>query len=215
MSTLRSIADTWNELYSQSVAHVPYTDAAVFAVKALSRNPEASVYEFGCGNGHNIGFLQPLFPKARLIGSDIAETGIEKARELHPDVEFFVNDENLPFEAGSLDVIFERGVIAQTPKDLARSYARQFYDALKPGGVAFFDIPNTGHGHYARVQAGDEDPVFGFRVFYTLEELKDLFSMFEIERVYEHRRSLVDGPAEQNGRPIYDECSYQLYLRKA
>lgn len=215
MSTLRTIADTWNKLYAGSVAHVPYTDAAVFAVKALAKNPKAAVYEFGCGNGHNIGFLNPIFPEARLIGSDISETGIEKARALHPGVEFFVNDETLPFEPESLDVIFERGVIAQTPKDMARDYAAQFHRALKPGGVAFFDIPNTGHGHFKTVEAGGEDEVFGFRVFYTLNELKDLFSAFEFDRVFEHSRRLVDGAATQNGRPIYDECSYQLYLRKA
>lgn len=214
MSDLGSIAAGWDAYYAKSTARVPFTDVTVFAVKALARNPEAAVYEFGAGNGQNIGFLKPLFPKARLIGSDISEEGVKKASELHPGVEFFVNTDTLPFEPESLDVILERGVLAQTPKDLARSYAKQFYAALKPGGQAFFEIPNTGHGHYKTLQAGGRDEVFGFRVFYTLDELKGVFSDFTFEHVYDHVRRYVEGPGTQSDRPIYDESSFQLLLSK-
>ena len=214
MSDLPTIAGDWDAYYRASTSRVPFTDATVFALKVLAADPEAAVYEFGAGNGQNIGFLAPLFPRARLIGSDISPEGVKKARSLHPGVEFFVNGETLPFAEGELDAVFERGVLAQTPKALARAYAQQFFAALKPGGKAFFEIPNTGHGHHRTVQAGGRDEVFGFRVFYTLEELKSVFAAFEFEHVYEHARRYVEGPGRQSDRPIYDECAYQLYLRK-
>ena len=53
-------ARQWDAFYKTSQTRVPYTDATVFAVIALARNPEAVVFEFGCGNAQNLGFLRQL-----------------------------------------------------------------------------------------------------------------------------------------------------------
>jgi len=61
---------------------------------------------------------------------------------------------------------------------------------------------------------GSEDPVFGHRVFYDLEELKALFKGFDIDQVFDRRRVRVAGAELQNGRPVYDEAAFQLHLTK-
>lgn len=213
MSDITEIAGAWDSYYAGSATRAPYTDAVVFAIKALARAPEATVYEFGCGNAQNLGFLRSLFPKARLVGSDVSEAGIALGRRLYPDLELWVNGADLGLAPDSLDLVIERAALQHVPKDQGAAYVAQILSAMKPGAGAFFEIANIHHGH-AALGDGGQDPVFGFRVFYSLEELQALFAGFEIEQVFERRRSRVLGPETVGGRPVYDEAAYQLYLRK-
>jgi SAM-dependent methyltransferase len=206
-------AKQWDAFYASSQTRVPYTDAAVFALIALSRNPDARVFEFGCGNGQNLGFLRSVFPKARLSGCDVSAEALIAGRRLYPDLDLFVSGDALGLKPGSLDVILERATLQHIPKPLAARYVQEMFAALKPGGRAFFEVASTDHG-YAAHGDGSEDPVFGHRVFYALDELKALFADFQLDQVYDRRRALVEGAELNNGRPVYDEAAFQLYLTK-
>lgn len=212
MSTSSSVAASWDRYYAQSVTRAPYTDAVVFALKALARAPEATVFEFGCGNAQNLGFLRSVFAQARLIGCDVSEQGLIKAQALYPDLELFVNGDDLALTLESLDVVIERAALQHVPKALGQQYVSQLYTALKPGGTGFFEIANTHHGH-AALGDGGEDPVFGYRVFYDLDEIEALFAAFEIEQIFERQRLQVKTP-KGTDRPVYDEACYQVMVRK-
>lgn len=206
-------ARQWDAFYKTSQTRVPYTDATVFALIALARNPEAVVFEFGCGNGQNLGFLRGLYPDATLLGCDVSEQALVKGRHAYDRLGLFVSGDVLGLKPASIDVILERATLQHIPKPLAADYVREMVAALKPGGRAFFEIASTDHG-YACVGDGSDDPVFGHRVFYDLEELKALFAGLQIDQVFDRRRMQVEGAEQQNGRPVYDEAAFQLYLTK-
>lgn len=206
-------ARQWDAFYKTSQTRVPYTDATVFALIALARNPEAVVFEFGCGNAQNLGFLRGLYPQATLLGCDVSEQALIKGREAYGRLGLFVSGDALGLKPNSVDVILERATLQHIPKSLAAAYVSEMFQALRPGGRAFFEVASTDHG-YARMGDGSEDPVFGHRVFYDLEELKTLFSDFQIDQVFDRRRMQVEGADHQNGRPVYDEAAFQLYLTK-
>ena len=206
-------ARQWDEFYKTSQTRVPYTDATVFALIALARNPEAVVFEFGCGNAQNLGFLRGLYPDATLLGCDVSEQALIKGRLSYGRLGLFVSGDALVLKPQSVDVVIERATLQHISKPLAAAYVQELLTALKPGGRAFFEVASTDHGH-AGMGDGSEDPVFGHRVFYDLNELKALFSGFQIDQVFDRRRMQVEGKGEQNGRPVYDEAAYQLYLTK-
>ena len=212
MSTSVSVAASWDRYYASSVTRVPYTDAVVFAMKVLARAPEASLLEFGCGNAQNLGFLRSVFTQARLIGCDVSEQGLIKAQALYPDLELFVNGDDLGLSPASLDAVIERAALQHVPKVLGQRYVAQMFEALKPGGTGFFEIANTQHG-CAKLGDGGEDPVFGYRVFYDLGEIESLFAAFEIEQIFERKRVQIKTP-EGTDRPVYDEACYQVMVRK-
>ena len=206
-------ARQWDAFYKTSQTRVPYTDATVFALIALARNPDAVVFEFGCGNAQNLGFLRGLYPDATLLGCDVSEQALIKGRQTYGRLGLFVSGDTLGLKPNSVDVIIERATLQHIPKPLASAYVREMLEALKPGGRAFFEVASTDHG-YARLGDGSEDPVFGHRVFYDVDELKALFAGFQIDQVFDRRRMQVEGGDQQNGRPVYDEAAYQLYLTK-
>ena len=215
MTDTETIAARWDAYYAGSVTRVPYTDAVVFALRALAADPRATVYEFGCGTGQNLGFLKSLFPEAVLVGSDASAAGLALARRLHPGLLLFCNGDRLGLAAEGLDAAFGRAALQHVPKPLGRAYIGEIAAALKPGAPAFFEIASTGHGLYASVGDGGEDPVFGYRVFYALDEALALFEPhFEVEHVYERARARVAGPAPAGGRPPYDERAFQIHLRR-
>lgn len=213
MSLSAHNARQWDAFYKTSQTRVPYTDATVFALIALARNPDAVVFEFGCGNAQNLGFLRGLYPDAALLGCDVSEQALIMGRQTYGRLGLFVSGDALALAPQSIDVIIERATLQHIPKALAAAYVQEMLTALKPGGRAFFEIASTDHG-YARMGDGSEDPVFGHRVFYDLEELKALFKGFDIDQVFDRRRVRVAGAELQNGRPVYDEAAFQLHLTK-
>ncbi|WP_270374584.1 class I SAM-dependent methyltransferase [Marinicauda sp. Alg238-R41] len=213
MSETEAAARTWDGYYAGSFTHAPYTDAVVFAIKALSRNRAGMVYEFGCGNAQNLGFLRSLFPDARLIGSDVSEAGLAAARRRYEGLELFANGETLALAPASLDVVIERAALQHVPKPLGQAYVDEIAEAMKPGAGAFFEIANTDHGH-AALGDGGQDPVFGYRVFYSLGEIETLFAAFDIDQVFERRRTLVRAPDPAGSAPVYNEACFQIYLTR-
>ena len=206
-------ARQWDEFYKSSQTRVPYTDATVFALIALARNPDAVVFEFGCGNGQNLGFLRGLYPEAVLLGCDVSEQALIKGRQSYDRLGLFVSGDALGLKPGAIDVIVERATLQHIPKPLAAAYVDEMYEALKPGGRAFFEVASTDHG-YAQMGDGSDDPVFGHRVFYDLDELRTLFARFDVDQVFDRRRKQVGGDAVRDGRPVYDEAAFQFYLSK-
>jgi SAM-dependent methyltransferase len=94
------------------------------------------VFEFGCGIGRNIPFLQERFPDAEVSGSDISAASIEQARKDFPDVAFFVEDRSnwlTSADLGTFDLIFVAGVYHHVPPADRADVTKAIAERMSPG----------------------------------------------------------------------------------
>ncbi|MBO6178024.1 MAG: class I SAM-dependent methyltransferase [Selenomonadaceae bacterium] len=61
-------------------------------VCSIRRFGAKNILEVGCGLGYFTAYLNEQCPSSRIIGMDISETAIEKARKKFPKVEFICGD---------------------------------------------------------------------------------------------------------------------------
>ena len=81
--------------------------------------PGARVLDVGCATGYYSAIFSSL--GYDVTGIDISETGIEKAREMYPDLRFEVQDAtDLPYDSGSFDLVFALGVSVANTRDLQK-----------------------------------------------------------------------------------------------
>jgi len=132
-----------------------------------------SILEYGCGIGRNIPYLQQVFPKAVIKGSDISGASLEIARRDNSDVDFFLEDENVELN-NSFDVIFVAGVFHHIPVVQRAEVARTLFNRLSPGGMLFVFEHNPYNPVTRRIVNNcpyDEDAVL-----LNPSELKELLS---------------------------------------
>jgi SAM-dependent methyltransferase len=101
--------------------------------------------DFGCGVGRLSQALGDHFES--VVGVDIADSMIQKARELNRHggrVEYVVNSvDNLStFPSASFDFIYSSITLQHVPPPANRRYVAEFMRLLQPGGVAIFQVPN-------------------------------------------------------------------------
>lgn len=61
-------------------------------ILSLKKLGATSVLEIGCGLGAFTQYLALNLPKITIVGMDISDTAIKKARERYPEIEFMVGD---------------------------------------------------------------------------------------------------------------------------
>lgn len=156
-------------------------------------NANATIYEFGCGVGNNLRFLQSLFPDINILGSDISSVAIQKLKSANlENSEFWVSGDDLELNSrGPIDIVIERGAIQHTTKTLAKSYLRQISDAMRDGGCGYFELASTSHDKFEVLGEGGYDEGYGFRTFYTINDIEWLFEDFKIIRIHHLIRELV------------------------
>lgn len=207
----------WDAFFSNTEVIVPFLDLCVFAVKRLRKSgPNSTVYEFGCGRGNNLKFIRHAFMDARLLGSDISEVAIRKLQDdCIPNSMFWVNDQRLNLRSNEIDLVMERGAIQHVSKDQAKSYVKEIHDSMKIGAEGFFEIASKSHGLYEALGEAGDDPTFGFRTFYSLDDIKCLFSDFKINRIYHLRREVVlDSSLSHEVYKSYVQGSFQVEIEK-
>lgn len=101
--------------------------------------------DFGCGVGRLTQALGDHFK--HVVGVDIAESMVEKARELnrHGDrVEYRANwvDNLSIFPDKSFDFIYSSITLQHVPPPANHKYVAEFMRLLRPNGVALFQTPN-------------------------------------------------------------------------
>jgi SAM-dependent methyltransferase len=101
--------------------------------------------DFGCGVGRWSQALAGRFE--RVVGVDIAESMVAKAREHngHGDrVEYVANTvDHLPFLAdASFDFVYSSITLQHVPPPANLRHVEEFMRILRPGGVAVFQVPN-------------------------------------------------------------------------
>jgi ubiquinone/menaquinone biosynthesis C-methylase UbiE len=115
----------------------------------------AEVLEVGCGTGVLTRVLAGLPEVDRVVGVDIAESLLDRARELAPDLEFAQADaRSLPFDDERFDVVVFDSTFSHVPEP-ERAVAEAFRVLRPEGLLAAFD------GDYATatVALADHDPL--------------------------------------------------------
>lgn len=104
-----------------------------------------SALDFGCGVGRLTQALATRFES--VVGVDIAESMVEKARELNRHgtrVEYFANPvDHLRFLGDrTFDFVYSSITLQHVPPPANLRYVEEFLRVLRPGGVAVFQVPN-------------------------------------------------------------------------
>jgi SAM-dependent methyltransferase len=122
--------------------------------------PAGRVLDLGCGLGVELGALARLGFDA--TGIDQSPTAIERARTSQPDVQFVVGDvRSLPFDAGSFDLLLDRGCFHyMSPADRTQ-YEREAWRVLRPGGRLLLRACLTSEGRRNELSAEAVRAVFG------------------------------------------------------
>ena len=106
--------------------------------RLLGTRPLTRILDYGCGTGSAIPYLRALPNVADVIGVDISDKSLDRARTTwrQPHVEFH-NISTLS-QLGSFDLAFCNGVFHHIPISERSEAVSQIYRALKPNGLFAF-----------------------------------------------------------------------------
>jgi len=102
----------------------------------LGERPEA-ILDFGCGDGATTGVLQERFGAAEVVGVDISEALIDRARTTYRSLPRcrFVPHSQFASEAGRYSLVYCNGVFHHIQPDERAATLRLLRDCLRPGGI--------------------------------------------------------------------------------
>jgi SAM-dependent methyltransferase len=125
-----AMADTWED-WSAQVTDDPrheWLDELLAALPA-----EAHVVELGCGNGTRE--TRELAAHTRLIGVDLSEEQLRRARERVPNAEFVHGDlTTIEFDGGSLGAVASFYVFNHVPRELLAPLLTRIHSWLTSPG---------------------------------------------------------------------------------
>jgi ubiquinone/menaquinone biosynthesis C-methylase UbiE len=125
-----AMADTW-EAWASQVSDDPRR-AWLESLLALLP-PEAAVVELGCGNGTRD--TRELARRAQVIGVDLSEEQLRRARRRVPEATFVHGDlATIDFDERSLDAVVALYVLNHVPRELLSGIFARIHRWLKPGG---------------------------------------------------------------------------------
>ncbi len=132
-----------DEFFATGVAEIEEVIAHLNRLGLSDKRGKA--LDFGCGVGR---LTQALAGHCeQVVGIDIADTMIEKAREFNrvgTRVEYLVNtrDDLSQLGTDSFDFVYSNITLQHIPPDASAKYVGEFLRVLRPGGVALFQIPS-------------------------------------------------------------------------
>ncbi len=110
------------------------------------------VIELGCGEGH----LSNLVHRRghEVVGVDLSEAKIRRARVLYPGIDFLANDiRNISLPRESFDTVILAEVLEHVPEDVGSEILRIGWELVRPGGRFIVSVPNENcipHPHHVR-----------------------------------------------------------------
>ncbi len=136
---------------------------------------DSVVLDVACGNGYGSSLIAQQ--AARVIGVDISEQAIKKAREDYKEkIEFRLGSATqIPVDDNSADVLVSIATIEHIPDD--ERFVEEVLRVLKPGGKCIIYTPQNRYGRIPTWPWHERE--------YSIEQLKDLFhDYFTINEVW-------------------------------
>jgi ubiquinone/menaquinone biosynthesis C-methylase UbiE len=177
------VRDYYEELWERLPEDLDPPDLELRRRFALANiSPGDRVLDLGCGAGELTGDLQPA--KGSVVGVDVAEGALRRARARHPDVSFLRAeiDGPLPLEDNAFDVVWSSEVIEHVA-DTAR-WMSEVRRVLRPGGRLLVTTPS--HGRLRLAVGGVErysEPLGDHLHLYTARSLRALLTEFDFDKV--------------------------------
>ena len=111
-----------------------------------------------------------------VVGSDLSDNAIKRARDLYPETYYVVDDIlNSKFKDNQFDFIFDRGIFHIFEQDKIPTYLNQINRILKKNGLLFLKCMSV-------EEKGMEDDKGPY--LYSKEQLEDIFEKgFEIQSI--------------------------------
>lgn len=99
------------------------------------------IYDMGCGSGVFTSYIEKAYPRSKVIGLDISDGCISKAKKDFPNIDFRVGDvEATKIRSHSVDVVCYTGILHHFA-DFSK-VAKEASRILKAGGKVFSYDPN-------------------------------------------------------------------------
>jgi ubiquinone/menaquinone biosynthesis C-methylase UbiE len=201
------VRDYYEELWERLPEHLepPHLQLRAAFARANVR-PGDRVLDLGCGDGALTGVLADVAgPRAgapggsaaagSVVGVDVAEAALRRARARHPALTFALApiDGALPFDDGSFDVVWASEVIEHVA-DTAR-WLSEVRRVLVPGGRLLLTTPSHGRLRLAVGGAERLSPPLGDHLhLYSAASLRRLLTEFDFDPV---------GVRAVGGLPLY------------
>lgn len=108
--------------------------------KRFFPSPPSLILDIACGQGRYFPILQAAFPGVPIVGLDIAEAGVQKAKQAFPEYAYGVcTCEQMMLASRSVDFIFSIETLEHV--DDANKTVQEWARVLKPGGKLLFTTP--------------------------------------------------------------------------
>jgi trans-aconitate methyltransferase len=105
-------------------------------LRRLNVSPR-TVLDFGCGVGRSISHLSQLIEPRLIVGVDVSDKSIDRARQTCPEsAQFTVLSEYRPSQA--FDLVFSNGVFHHIPPSERGAALGLIKESLRPGGIFAF-----------------------------------------------------------------------------
>ena len=130
--------------------------------------PPGRVLDLGCGLGVDLAALAGLGFEA--VGIDSSQVAIAHAQASHSNVEFVVGDVRaLPFQAGSFDVLLDRGCLHYLSASDRERYECEAWRVLRPGGRLLLRACLSSEGERNELSEDVVHEAFGRLIAATVE----------------------------------------------
>lgn len=118
-----------------------YTKILHFMEERVKNGKRLTIADMGCGSGVFTSYIKKKYKNARIIGVDISEGCIKRAKRDFPEIEFIFDDvEKTKFQSNYFDVVWYSGILHHFSDFL--KVAKETYRILKPRGIFFSYDPN-------------------------------------------------------------------------
>jgi ubiquinone/menaquinone biosynthesis C-methylase UbiE len=183
LDTLQCVRDYYEELWERLPDDLHPPDLELRRSFARSHIAAGDrVLDLGCGAGNLVADLQRA--AASVVGVDVAEAALRRARARHPEITFLRAeiDGELPLEDNAFDVVWSSEVIEHVA-DTAR-WMSEVRRVLRPGGRLLLTTPS--HGRLKLAIGGLErysEPLGDHLHLYTARSLRELLAEFDFDQV--------------------------------
>jgi len=183
-STYNKIAKDWFNDHKEDYQWVEGGDKFISLL-----NHHGLILDIGCGAGVKAKYLSEK--GFDVIGIDFSEKMIEIAKEVAPNVKFFVMDaKDLSGLKEHFDGIFAQAILLHFPGKEIKYILRSWIDKLKVGGYLYLGTKEKKSGQTEEMVIEENDYGYSYKrffSFFTSEEIKSYLTELNMEICWEKR----------------------------